>query len=166
MATFKELKSGLATIGKELGDLHEFAEQRNNLVQAEFEALVGGEFTAEDLLYAEANSLASDDVETARINILWAWNDHGPCTRFWLCFTYIDSVGIKFDNGDFGPIVNIQRLTTSAHDCIQKAKDEKGKNHRAMAVQWVMASQIHNKPLYDWLKGHGDAVIAALDLVP
>jgi hypothetical protein len=117
-------------------------------------------------------ALDSGDVETAYANIIWAWNDHGPCTRFILCATYIGNFEITFSNGSIGFNQVVQRLTTSAHDCIQKAKDAllgpngDGNNPNfALAVTWVMASQIHNKPVYEWLRTHGDAVIAALGMV-
>lgn len=107
-------------------------------------------------------TVASNDVDNALTHIRWAWSDNGPCTRFVLCATYIDEVGISFTNGNFGPFIKIQRLTNSAHDCIQHAKDELVQGHRGVAVEWVIASQIHNPPVYDWLRAHPDAVVTAL----
>jgi len=107
---------------------------------------------------------ASDDDEALK-HVVWAWNDSGPCKRTALCATYINHVGISFKDGDLGIAVKIQRLTTSAHDCIANAKEAKRKGNRALAVEWVMASQIHNEPVKRWLRDHGDAVLAALDRV-
>lgn len=117
-------------------------------------------------------SIAEDDVQVAYQGIIWAWNNHGPCTRFVLCATYIGNFEITFGDGKIGFSKLVQRLTTSAHNCIQNAKNALlGDNHnginpdRGLAVAWVMASQIHNKPYYEWLKEHGDAVIKALSMV-
>lgn len=111
---------------------------------------------------AAAFVVPGDDVDTAWVNISWAWNDDGPCTNFLLCWTYIDSVGIKFSDGTIGPFANIYRDGKSAHSCIASALDALKSGDRGLAVEWVMASQIHNRPVFDWLKNHPDAVIDAL----
>ena len=112
------------------------------------------------------------DIDRAFEDIIWAWKDHGPCSRFILCSTYFDSFGVNitFSDGSVVPFAHVQRLTTSAHDCIQNAKSAYRPNppqqpDRGLAVEWVMASQIHNRPELDWLRAHPDAVLAALDLV-
>lgn len=109
---------------------------------------------------------AESDIQNAYVNELWAWNDHGPCTRVLLCATYFDSFGVNitFSDGSVVPFAHVQRLTTSAHDCIQNAKNALSAQppNRGLAVEWVMASQIHNKPLMDWMRTHPDAVVAAL----
>lgn len=111
--------------------------------------------------------LVAGDVEVAREHIDWAWHDNGPCTKLFLCLTYFDSFGanITFGDGSIAPFVHITRALTSAHDCIKNAKDYLGKGDRAMAIQWVMASQIHNEGVRNWLRDHPDAVIAALQSV-
>ena len=106
------------------------------------------------------------DVQKALVNEKWAWNDHGPCTWVVLCATYFDNFGVNIDfsDGSVVPFAHVQRLTTSAHDCIQNAKNALTQSppDRGLAVEWVMASQIHNKPLMDWMRTHPDAVVAAL----
>jgi len=81
-----------------------------------------------------------------------------------LCATYFDHFGLnlKFENGSVVPFAHVQRLTTSAHDCIQNAKNALTNGDRGLAVEWVIASQIHNKELMNWYAAHPDAVIAAL----
>lgn len=117
-------------------------------------------------------SVLDNDVQFAYVNELWAWNDHSNCKRIALCFTYIGNFEITFSNGKVGFNKIVQRVTTSAHDCIQNAKnallgqDNDGKNpDRALAVAWIMASQIHNKAVYEWYRTHGDATLKALALI-
>ena len=105
------------------------------------------------------------DVAFAFSNIQWANGNTGPCTQFWLCLTYINEVGIKFSDGNFGPTIGVWRGLSSAHDCIQNAKHALSEGKKGLAVEWVMASQIHNPPVKDWLRDHGDAVVAALGMV-
>lgn len=113
-----------------------------------------------------ASGPSPEDVHNALVNEQWAWNDHGPCTRFLLCATYFDSFGVNitFSDGSIVPFAHVQRLTTSAHDCVQNAKNALAQSppNRGLAVEWVMASQIHNKPLMEWMRTHPDAVVAAL----
>lgn len=161
----KEKKSELTGLFKVNGDLNSLPMMRDELIKTELQALTEEGLTADDYIYAESNSVTSSDVDTALLHIRWAWNDHGPCTRFWLCATYIDDFGISFSDGNFGIRVGIYRLHKSAHECIVKAKEERTNGNKAQAVQWVMASQIHNRPVYEWLRNHGDAVITALDQV-
>jgi len=106
------------------------------------------------------------DIQKAYQNELWAWNDNGPCSQFLLCATYFDSWGVNltFSDGSVAPFAHVQRLTTSAHDCIQNAKNALP-GQKGLAVEWVMASQIHNPDLLNWMKNHPDAVIAALSQI-
>jgi hypothetical protein len=113
---------------------------------------------------SEALAASPDEVEASN-HIVWAWNNHGPCTQAVLCATYVDHFGITFKDGSFGAFIKVQRLTTSAHDCIVQAKKAKAEGNRGLAVEWVMASQIHNRGAYVWLRDHADAVITALDRV-
>ncbi|RZM20465.1 MAG: hypothetical protein EOO88_36125 [Pedobacter sp.] len=121
---------------------------------------------------SELFSIAASDDEVAFAHINWAWQNTGPCTRFILCATYIGNFEIVFSNGSIGFSRIVQRLTTSARDCIKNAKKAMlGRNgdgvnpDRDLAVAWVMASQIHNRPVYDWLRLHGDNVIRALAMI-
>ncbi|HEY5176982.1 MAG TPA: hypothetical protein VII95_15605 [Terriglobales bacterium] len=123
-------------------------------------------FVAGLMLYSQcthAQSPSDADVQTAYANESWAWKDNGPCTKFVLCATYFDSFGVNiaFGDGSVMPFAHVQRMTTSGHNCIQNAKDNRLKD-KGLAVEWVMASQIHNKPLMEWMRTHPDAVIAAL----
>ena len=70
----------------------------------------------------------------------------------------------NFSNGSFSSHVTIYRDGKSAHSCIQSALDALNESppKPGVAVEWVMASQIHNRPVFDWLKNHPDAVVAAL----
>lgn len=122
-----------------------------------------------ELSVSPVASIVENDDQIAFSHISWAWGNTGPCTRFILCATYIGNFEITFSDGNIGFNRIIQRLTTSAHDCIANAKKAlRGPNRdgvnpdRGLAVGWVMASQIHNRPVYDWLRNHGDAVIRAL----
>lgn len=107
------------------------------------------------------------DVDEAYKGVRWAWNNKGPCTRVILCATYFDSFGvnINFADGSIAPFAHIQRLTTSAHDCIQHAIEYLNKGDRGMAIQWAMASQIHNKKYMNWMHTHPDAVVVALQKI-
>jgi hypothetical protein len=110
----------------------------------------------------DATNAVDPDVAFARSHIDWADGNNGPCSNFWLCVTYIDHASITFKDGDFGVRVGIWRGNTSAHDCIVNAKQALKEGNRGLAVEWVMAAQIHNPPVKDWLRTHPDAVVAAL----
>lgn len=114
---------------------------------------------------AESTNPANPAVEHAYSHILWAWNDHGPCTRFWICLTYVNSVGIRWENGEVTPTFAVWRGARSAHECIQNAKDALSAGNPGLAVEWVMASQVHNPPVKQWLHDHPDAVVAALQRI-
>lgn len=142
----------------------EAVEIRQCIVAAEFAALASKSMTSDQYLRAEANSIIASDLETSRLHVNWAWSDDGQCTNVVVCWTYIDGAGIAFSNGRVGPFVQIVRNGKSAHSCIQPALDalNGSPSNPGLAVEWVMASQIHNRPVFDWLKAHADAVIAAL----
>jgi len=120
-----------------------------------------------------AVALNTDEDQLAWEGIWWAWNDDGPCTKEWLCKTYIGNFSI-FYNGHWNPFSQlVQRWTTSAHDCMTNAldalkikhsgeKNESQEIDHGLAIAWAMASQIHNEPYKEWQRTHGDAVIRAL----
>jgi hypothetical protein len=95
----------------------------------------------------------------------------GPAPDF--CCAYFDSFGVNitFSDGSIAPFAHVYRLFKSAHDCIVEAKRALAGRppstppDRGLAVQWVMATQIHNRPELDWLRTHPDAVIAALQQI-
>jgi hypothetical protein len=95
----------------------------------------------------------------------------GPAPDF--CCAYFDSFGVNitFSDGSIAPFAHVYRLFKSAHDCIVEAKRALAGSppstppDRGLAVQWVMATQIHNRPELDWLRTHPDAVIAALQQI-
>jgi hypothetical protein len=134
------------------------------LLEAGSASTLSKDASAYETSYLPARVL-DDDVQNALMHVSWAWGNHGPCTRFFLCLFYIDHVEFRWTDGSvsFGP--RIQRLTTSAHDCIQNAKNAVQRGEKPLAVEWVMASQIHNPPAWEWLRTHPDAVITALSLV-
>jgi hypothetical protein len=119
--------------------------------------------------FASDLNITSSDLETAWGAVRWSWGNDAPCSNIKLCATHIDNITIIFGVIPIDLKHLVQRLTTSAHDCIVNAKkalmgingDGQNPDH-GLAVAWVMASQIHNKPMYDWLRTHGDAVLQAL----
>lgn len=114
------------------------------------------------------NAIQQSDDEIAWTGVAWAWGNDGPCTQTWMCMTHVGNFEISFSDGNFGFGKVVHRMGNSAHDCIQNAKDAMKPPHpdRGLAVAWVMASQIHNKPYYEWLRLHGDAVLNALRRIP
>ena len=118
-------------------------------------------------------AITKSDETIAREGIIWAWGNTGPCTQELLCKTYVGNFFIVF-KGSVWPFKDmILRWFNSAHDCIQNAinalkgspghkADDVQIPDRALAVAWVMASQIHNKSYYEWLRTHGDAVVNVL----
>jgi hypothetical protein len=102
-----------------VGNIGNFKETRDELLKAELEAVARGELDPDDYIYAEANSIASTDIDTALLHI-----------RFWLCLTHIDDVRISFSDGNFGVCVGIWRMFTSAHDCIVMPRKKRKKEIR------------------------------------
>jgi len=131
-------------------------------VAVELQAAVDSAGEANVTVSTTAVLANGDDVAIAFGAIDWAWKDDGPCTRFALCMKYVNDVGITWGDGSFMPSFGVWRGPRSAHSCIQNAKDDVNAGQRGRAVEWVMASQIHNPPVKEWLRTHPDAVIAAL----
>jgi hypothetical protein len=104
------------------------------------------------------------DVKAALTEIISAWHDFAPCSRTQTCSMYFESYGVAltFNDGTIAPFAHTQRLTASAHDCIVNARAALASGDRGMAVQWVMASYVHDALFRNWLADHPDAVIAAL----
>lgn len=109
---------------------------------------------------APAQDVSARDLEEA-LNV--AWRDGRQCSMESLCYVYFDTFGvaIMFSDGTIKPFAHLRRLSASAHDCIRKAMVLLKKGNRALAVQWVMASQ-PSQELREWMGDHPDAVIASL----
>ena len=108
--------------------------------------------------------IPADDLKQAESLIRASWHDYEKCQHSKICSAYFESfgVGITFADGEIVPFAHLQRLTTSRHDCIQNARDAAGRGDRALAVQWVMASQMLVPRDRNWLGDHPDAVLEAL----
>lgn len=104
------------------------------------------------------------DIKTATSELVSAWHNYQPCNRAKLCAAYFESYGvaITFSDGTIAPFSHTQRLRASAHDCIVNARLALERGDRGLAVQWVMASYLHDALYRNWLADHPDAVIAAL----
>jgi hypothetical protein len=104
------------------------------------------------------------DVKTAMSELISAWHNYQPCNRAKLCSAYFESYGvaITFNDGTIAPFSHTQRLRATGHDCIVRALTALDHGDRGMAVQWVMASYLHDALYRNWLADHPDAVIAAL----
>ena len=72
--------------------------------------------------------------------------------------------GTKYAQEGIADLIELaeQRLTASQHDCIVNARDALDRGDKALAVQWVMASQMQEPLDRNWLGDHPDAVIEAL----
>ena len=108
--------------------------------------------------------IPADDLKQAESLIRASWHDYEKCSHSKICSAYFESfgVGITFADGEIVSFAHLQRLTTSRHDCIQNARDAAGRGDRALAVQWVMASQMLVPLDRNWLGDHPDAVLEAL----
>ncbi len=108
--------------------------------------------------------IAPEDVKQAVAQIRASWRNYEKCDRMRLCNDYFESfgVGLTFNDGTLVPFSHLQRLTASQHDCIVKAHDALDHGDKALAVQWVMASQMQEPLDRNWLGDHPDAVIEAL----
>jgi hypothetical protein len=104
------------------------------------------------------------DLKQALSAIRTAWRDYQRCDRSKVCSAYFDSfgVGLSFNDGTIVSFAHVQRRTASKHDCIVNAHDALDRGDRAMAVQWVMASQMLEPLDRNWVGDHPDAVIEAL----
>jgi len=110
---------------------------------------------------------ADPDGDRAYKDVSWAWGDSGPCTKLTLCLSYFSDWEIKVNlgSGSISVMPRVQRITTSAHECIQNAKNALAAGDRVLAVSWVVATQLQNRPEMEWLATHGQAVITALDQI-
>ncbi len=104
------------------------------------------------------------DLKKALAEIRAAWRNYEKCDRSKVCSAYFESfgVGLSFNDGTIVSFAHVQRLTASKHDCIVNAHDALDRGDRAMAVQWVMASQMLEPLDRNWVGDHLDAVIEAL----
>ena len=104
------------------------------------------------------------DLKKALSTIRSAWRDYEKCDRSKVCSAYFESfgVGLSFNDGTIVSFAHVQRLTASKHDCIVNARDALDRGDRAMAVQWVMASQMLEPLDRNWVGDHPDAVVEAL----
>jgi hypothetical protein len=111
-----------------------------------------------------ATAQNDDEVKKALTEVKTAWRDYENCARAKLCSVPFDTfgVGITFADGTIAPFSHLQRLFASPHDCIQNARAALEHGDKALAVQWVMASEIPYPEVRDWLGEHPDAVIEAL----
>jgi hypothetical protein len=109
--------------------------------------------------------LVGNDVDNALLLMRWAWAESASCSSVTVCAKPISRLHFRWDDGteEVGPI--IQRWTASPHDCIQNAGKALKDKHRALAVEWVMASEAHNTPAQQWIRLHPGAVLDALQHV-
>lgn len=118
------------------------------------------------LAVVHGRALADDTADASRAfaDVNWAWSDRGPCSDVLLCATYLGDFSIKLHlDGTITPVLHVQRLTTSAHDCIQRALEALAHGDKALAVSWVVATQLHNQDEMDWLGTHSNLVVSTLD---
>lgn len=103
------------------------------------------------------------DVTDVLEHVQAAWLDYNQCAPAEFCNSYFDSFGVAlmFADGSTQPLAHVRRLDASAHDCIENAKDALASGDRALAVQWVMASQ-HSAAVREWMRQHPDAVLDVL----
>jgi hypothetical protein len=113
---------------------------------------------------ASSAPIPDADVKKALSAIRAAWRDYGKCERSNVCSKYFESfgAGLSFNDGTIVSFAHVRRLTASKHDCIVNARDALDRGDRALAVQWVMASQMLEPLDRNWVGDHPDAVIEAL----
>jgi hypothetical protein len=113
---------------------------------------------------ASSAPIPDADLKKALSDIRSAWRDYQKCDRSKVCSAYFESfgVGLSFNDGTIVSFAHVQRLTASKHDCIVNAHEALDRGDRAMAVQWVMASQMLEPLDRNWVGDHPDAVIEAL----
>ena len=109
--------------------------------------------------------MVGNDVDNALVLMRWGWAENAACSNETTCTKTIERLHFRWADGtqEIGPI--IQRWTASPHDCIQNARNALKDKHRALAVEWVMASQAHNAPAEQWIRNHPGAVLDALQHV-
>lgn len=103
------------------------------------------------------------DITNVLKRIQEAWHDYKPCFPTEFCTSYFDSFGvaIMFADGTTRPLAHIQRMDISGHDCIENAQSSLENGDRALAVEWVMASQ-RSAAAREWMRQHPDSVIKVL----
>jgi hypothetical protein len=108
--------------------------------------------------------VSEKDIKTILVELRSAWRDYGPCEQHSICDAYFESYGVAltFNDGSIVPFAHEQRLKASAHDCILNARAALERGDRGLAVQWVMASYLHNDAFRSWIGDHPDTVVAAL----
>ena len=113
---------------------------------------------------ASSAPISDADLKKALTEIRAAWRDYEKCDHSKVCSAYFESfgVGLSFNDGTIVSFAHVQRLTASKHDCIVNAHDALDRGDRAMAVQWVMASQMLEPLDRNWVGDHPDVVIEAL----
>ena len=113
---------------------------------------------------ASSAPIPDADLKKALTEIRAAWRDYEKCDRSKVCSAYFESfgVGLSFSDGTIVSFAHVQRLRASKHDCIVNAHDALDRGDRAMAVQWVMASQMLEPLDRNWMGDHPDVVIEAL----
>jgi hypothetical protein len=109
-------------------------------------------------------AVSERDIKTILIELKAAWRDYAPCEVHRICDAYFESYGVAltFNDGAIIPFAHAQRLLASAHDCIVNARAALERGDRGLAVQWVMASYMHDDAFRAWLGDHPDTVLAAL----
>jgi len=117
---------------------------------------------------AHAQSAVSEgDITTVLREMRSAWSDYAPCEIHRICNAYFESYGVAltFNDGAIIPFAHVQRQLASAHDCIVNARAALERGDRGLAVQWVMASYVHEDAFRAWMGDHPDTVLAALQRI-
>jgi hypothetical protein len=109
---------------------------------------------------AAAADPSAKDVEKA---VRDAWKDKTRCFEVSLCNSYFDTfgVGLLFADGSARPFAHVQRGIASPHDSIRNARNALANGDRALAVQWVMATQREQR-MREWMRDNPDVVIESL----
>jgi hypothetical protein len=113
---------------------------------------------------SDHTAIPERDVKTILSVLVSEWRDFDKCDRKKLCSVSFESYGVAltFNDGTIVPFAHMQRNTASPHDCIVNARAALAGGDRGLAVQWVMASYLHDVTFRNWLADHPDAVVAAL----
>jgi hypothetical protein len=106
----------------------------------------------------------AQDIKYATSLLRTAFQQFADCRPLSLCKTYFDSFGVAISlaDGSVLPLSHVQRKNLSAHACILRAQDALSAHDRALAVQWVMASQLSSPNERAWVADHPDAILEGL----